>query len=100
MIFADVAAGASLFIDANTFVYHFMPHPTLGIACADLLARIQKGRSVCRHFDGRHAIEIRVVAGNRRQPKVLHDGHDQSGPQRGRVKPNCAKITGGVMVWA
>jgi hypothetical protein len=43
VIFADVAVGASLFIDANTFVFHFMPHPTLGIACADLLARIKRG---------------------------------------------------------
>lgn len=43
MIFADVPVGASIFIDANTLVYHFMPHPTLGMACADLLARIRKG---------------------------------------------------------
>jgi len=41
--FSDIPASASLFIDANTFVYHFMPHPTLGIACANLLARIKRG---------------------------------------------------------
>ena len=40
MTFADVPTGASLFIDANTFVYHFMPHPTLQAACSALLARI------------------------------------------------------------
>lgn len=43
MTFNDLVASASLFIDANTFVYHFMPHPTLGMACADLLGRIKRG---------------------------------------------------------
>jgi predicted nucleic acid-binding protein len=38
--FADIPAGTSLFIDANTFVYHFTPHPTLQSACSALLARI------------------------------------------------------------
>jgi predicted nucleic acid-binding protein len=43
VIFSEIPASASLFVDANTFVYHFTPHPTLGIACADLLARIKRG---------------------------------------------------------
>lgn len=43
MIFSDIPTGSLLFIDANTFVYHFMPHPTLGVACADLFARIKRG---------------------------------------------------------
>jgi hypothetical protein len=42
MIFSDVPAGASLFIDANTFVYHFSPHATLGVPCTDLLERINR----------------------------------------------------------
>lgn len=41
MTFAQVPAGASLFIDANTFVFHFGPHPTLGGACGTLLKRIK-----------------------------------------------------------
>lgn len=42
MIFTDVPAGASLFIDANTFVYHFSPHATLGAPCTELLERINQ----------------------------------------------------------
>lgn len=42
MIFGDIPAGASLFIDANTFVYYFSPHAQLGRACTELLQRIQR----------------------------------------------------------
>lgn len=41
MIFTDISAGALVFIDANTFVYHFTPHPVLGLSCAALFSRIQ-----------------------------------------------------------
>lgn len=41
MIFADLPAGASIFLDANTLVYHFGPHPTFGLACQQLLRRIE-----------------------------------------------------------
>ena len=27
MTFADLVSGQSVFLDANTFVYHFQPHP-------------------------------------------------------------------------
>lgn len=30
MIFADLAAGDSVFLDANTFIYHYGPDPALG----------------------------------------------------------------------
>lgn len=40
MIFADIPSRTSVFIDANTFVYHFMPHPVLRPACSALLARV------------------------------------------------------------
>ena len=33
MIFADLPAGATVFVDANTFVYYFEPHPILGPFC-------------------------------------------------------------------
>lgn len=36
MIFADLAAGDSVFLDANTFIYHFAPDPTLGPSCSQL----------------------------------------------------------------
>lgn len=43
MIFADIPAGASLFVDANTFVYHFTPHPAYQLACMELCDRIEHG---------------------------------------------------------
>lgn len=42
MTFADIPAGESVFIDANTFVYHFLPEPRLGPACRDLLERFAR----------------------------------------------------------
>jgi hypothetical protein len=33
MIFADLLAGASVFLDANIFVYHFTLHSRFGPAC-------------------------------------------------------------------
>ncbi len=42
MIFADLPAGASVFLDANVLVYNFAPHPTLGAACNQLLQRIEQ----------------------------------------------------------
>jgi predicted nucleic acid-binding protein len=41
MTFADLAAGDSLFLDANTFIYHFGPDPVLGPPCSQLLQRIE-----------------------------------------------------------
>jgi predicted nucleic acid-binding protein len=42
MTFADLPRSASVFLDANTFVYHFMPHPLYGNSCSDLLTRIER----------------------------------------------------------
>jgi predicted nucleic acid-binding protein len=42
MTFADVPAGLALFLDANTLVYHFTAHPTLGAACTELLERVER----------------------------------------------------------
>jgi predicted nucleic acid-binding protein len=41
MTFPDIAAGASVFLDANSFIYHFIAHPVLGPACTTLLERIE-----------------------------------------------------------
>lgn len=43
MIFADIPSREPVFVDANTFVYHFTPHPTFKAACSDLLDRIEYG---------------------------------------------------------
>jgi predicted nucleic acid-binding protein len=41
MNFAQIPAGASLFIDANTFIYHFSGHGNYGQACTNLLDRVE-----------------------------------------------------------
>lgn len=42
MTLAQIAAATSLFIDANTFVYHFTPEPVLGPLCKTLFDRIAR----------------------------------------------------------
>jgi predicted nucleic acid-binding protein len=42
MIFTDLGPGAAVFVDANTFVYHFQPHPVFGAACTALLERSER----------------------------------------------------------
>jgi predicted nucleic acid-binding protein len=39
--FSDLAAGDQVFLDSNTFVYHFGPHPLLGPSCNRLIQRIE-----------------------------------------------------------
>jgi predicted nucleic acid-binding protein len=41
MTFADLLPGDAVFVDANTFSYHFEPHPRWGPPCSDLLRRIE-----------------------------------------------------------
>jgi len=42
MKFGDLGSGARVFLDANTLVYHFGPHPTFGAACHQLMQRIDQ----------------------------------------------------------
>lgn len=42
MTFGDIPHAASVFIDANTFVYYFSPHAQFGRACTELLQRVQR----------------------------------------------------------
>jgi len=42
MIFADIPNGSSVFLDANTFVYHFAADPVLKTPCTQLLDRIEQ----------------------------------------------------------
>jgi predicted nucleic acid-binding protein len=39
MTFADIPSGSSVFVDADTFVYHFTPHPVFRSACEQLMDR-------------------------------------------------------------
>lgn len=41
MTFADLVANNHVFLDANTLVYHFGPHPKFGPACNGLIKRIE-----------------------------------------------------------
>lgn len=71
MIFSGIAAGASVFVDANTFVYHFMSHPTLGMACADLLARTKAGEvfAATRRRVESHQVLVRIKERMERLPR-------------------------------
>lgn len=46
MNFSDVPSGASVFVDANVFVYNFAPNPQYGPACRELMERIEVPRQV------------------------------------------------------
>ena len=40
MTFANLVTGDAVFVDANTFVHLFEPHPLLGPFCQQLIQRI------------------------------------------------------------
>jgi predicted nucleic acid-binding protein len=42
VIFTAIPAGASIFLDANTLVFHFASHPTFRLACEQLLDRVAR----------------------------------------------------------
>ncbi len=54
MIFTDLPAGASVFLDANTLLYHFTNEPQYGLACTALLERIENNELV--GFTATHVI--------------------------------------------
>jgi predicted nucleic acid-binding protein len=54
MIFGDIPAGASVFLDANIFIYAFGPDPTFGPACDQLLDRI--ARQEIQGFTSAHVL--------------------------------------------
>ena len=41
-LFNQMVSGESVFLDANTLVYHFQPHPIHGQACGQLFSRIDQ----------------------------------------------------------
>jgi predicted nucleic acid-binding protein len=42
MTFDGLPAGSSVFLDANTLIYHFTGHPQYGAACTRLVERIER----------------------------------------------------------
>jgi predicted nucleic acid-binding protein len=41
MIYSDLPAGATVFVDAGPFIYHFEPNPIFGPASTDMLERVE-----------------------------------------------------------
>lgn len=41
MTLANLVTGEQVFLDANTLIYHFSPHPVFGPACSLLVQRIE-----------------------------------------------------------
>lgn len=54
MTFLDIPAGADVFVDANTFVYAFLPDPRFGPPCEQLLQRIENQQ--LRGFSSAHVV--------------------------------------------
>jgi predicted nucleic acid-binding protein len=54
MTFDDLDAPADVFVDANTFIYHFTNDPTWGAACTRLLERIE--HQELRGFTSTHVL--------------------------------------------
>ena len=54
MTFADIPAGAAVFLDANTLVYHFTSEPKYGAACTQLVKQIESGQ--LHGFTSTHAV--------------------------------------------
>ena len=68
MNFTTIAAGASVFIDANVFVYDFGPDPLYGPACNALLRRLESNElrgytsSLCIHNFAHRAMTVEACA--------------------------------------
>jgi predicted nucleic acid-binding protein len=43
MTLANIPAGVAVFVDANTFVYHFTADAVFGASCTNFLDRIDNG---------------------------------------------------------
>jgi predicted nucleic acid-binding protein len=52
--FADLAAGESVFLDANPLVYHFAPDPHFGPTCHQLITRV--GNNEILAFTSTHVL--------------------------------------------
>ena len=67
MTFADLTAGDSVFVDANSFIYHFAPDPVLGPPCSQLLRRIENqelGGFTSIHLLGEVAHKLMTIEAN------------------------------------
>ena len=53
MIYADLPAGATVFLDASVFIHHFEPNALYGPAATEFLERVEKPRNRRRHDHAR-----------------------------------------------
>ncbi len=64
MTFADLVAGTQVFVDANSLIYHFSPHPVFGPACKQLVTDIENQTLVgytSTHIVGEVAHALMIV---------------------------------------
>ena len=64
MIFADLGAGDSVFVDANTLIYHLAPDPLFGVACQQFVGQIENGQLhgfTSTHVLGEVAHQLMIV---------------------------------------
>jgi predicted nucleic acid-binding protein len=54
MTFPDIAPGESVFVDANTLVYHFAADAQYGRSCTDFVGRVERGE--IRAFCSSHVV--------------------------------------------
>ena len=54
MTFDDITDGESVFLDANTLIFHFTAHPIMGAACTGLVERIE--RLALQGYTSSHAL--------------------------------------------
>lgn len=69
MTFGDLPANADVFLDANTLVYHFEPHPIFGPACTALIKSIELQQLVgftAAHVVGEVAHRLMTLEAGRR----------------------------------
>jgi hypothetical protein len=47
MIYADLPAGATVFLDASVFIHHFEPNALFGPPATEFLERIENQEIIC-----------------------------------------------------
>lgn len=76
--FNQLSTGDSVFLDANTLVYHYQPHPIHGQACSQLLSRIEQ-----QDLQGYTATHVLSELGHR---LMMVEASSLSGWTAGKIK--------------
>ena len=62
MTFAQIPAGAAIFLDANTLIYHFANHPKFGAICTQLVKRIEAEQRTRTATESRYGSSTSVTS--------------------------------------